>query len=125
MTGSNDGKRSATPSRVADALACAHAAGIVHRDLKPANVVVTETGTAKVLDFGLAKLTAGMDLPTQTSIGMIMGTVAYMSPEQTTGGQVNAASDIFSFGSLLYELTTGRHAFQRDSTLATRADSER
>ena len=84
-------------------------------------MVITETGAAKVLDFGLAKLTAGTDLSTQTTNGMIVGTVAYMSPEQATGRQVDARSDIFSFGSLLYEVTTGRRPFQRDSTVATLA----
>ena len=84
-------------------------------------MIITETGTAKVLDFGLAKLTAGTDLSTQTTNGMIVGTVAYMSPEQATGGQIDARSDIFSFGSLLYEVTTGRRPFQRDSTVATLA----
>ncbi len=105
--------------QIADALSCAHAAGIIHRDLKPANVVITESGAAKVLDFGLAKLTAAPDLSTKTGNGMILGTVAYMSPEQATGAEVDARSDIFSFGSLLYEMITGRRPFQRDSTAKT------
>ncbi|MEP6539423.1 MAG: protein kinase [Bryobacteraceae bacterium] len=107
--------------QIAEALACAHAAGIIHRDLKPGNVIVTETGVAKVLDFGLAKFTSGAVLTTQTGRGMILGTVAYMSPEQATGVPVDPRSDIFSFGLLLYEMTTGRRAFQRDSTAATLA----
>ena len=114
--------------QIADALAAAHAAGIVHRDLKPANIMVTETGLVKVLDFGLAKLTQ----PTQSEVsgtvssmesltgeGRIMGTVAYMSPEQAEGKAVDARSDIFSFGSVLYEMLTGRQAFQGDSTIST------
>jgi len=116
--------------QMADALAAAHAAGIVHRDLKPANVVVAG-GRVKVLDFGLAKLTdrvgpagAGdaltktLDEPA-TDRGVVVGTVAYMAPEQAAGTQVDARADIFSFGAVLHEMVTGRRAFQGDSPLAT------
>jgi serine/threonine protein kinase len=115
--------------QIADALATAHAAGIVHRDLKPANIMVTEKGQTRVLDFGLAKLMqplqedqsgaiSAMKLST-TEEGRIMGTAAYMSPEQAEGKPVDARSDIFSFGSVLYEMVTGRRAFQGDSNLST------
>ena len=110
--------------QIADALAAAHSAGIIHRDLKPANILVTESGQVKVLDFGLAKLTQplngeGIDsssIALSTEEGRIMGTAAYMSPEQAQGKSVDARSDIFSFGAVLYEMATGQRAFPGDNT---------
>jgi TolB-like protein/cytochrome c-type biogenesis protein CcmH/NrfG/predicted Ser/Thr protein kinase len=101
--------------QVADALQAAHARGILHRDLKPSNVVVTSDGKAKLLDFGIAKLGARDARAEQTVDGAVIGTVAYMSPEQAQGRAVDARSDIFSFGALLYELVSGRRAFPGDT----------
>ena len=104
--------------QIADACAAAHARQIVHRDLKPANVMMQPDGRVKVLDFGLAKFVeAAGDASsmTQTAAGTVMGTVAYMSPEQAEGRSIDARSDIFSLGAVLYEIATGRRAFPGDT----------
>jgi serine/threonine protein kinase/tetratricopeptide (TPR) repeat protein len=104
-------------SQVALALGAAHAAGIVHRDIKPANIMVTKAQEVKVLDFGIAKVQRG-GLDTQlTGVGQIVGTIAYMSPEQTRGEDTDHRSDVFSLGCVLYEAATGRKPFQADSAL--------
>lgn len=113
--------------QVAGGLAKAHDSGIVHRDLKPENVMVSKDGYAKILDFGLAKLMESSgeqdisNLPTATRTGMVMGTAGYMSPEQASGRRVDFRSDQFSFGTILYEMATGRRAFQRNTSAETLA----
>src|SRR6266571_1190659 len=114
--------------QVAHGLAAAHEKGIVHRDLKPDNIFITKDGRAKILDFGIAKLTqvegteAQTDIPTRrvdTGPGVVMGTVGYMSPEQVRGQKVDHRSDIFSFGAILYEMLSGRRAFHGESAADT------
>ena len=128
--------------QIADALAAAHAAGILHRDLKPANIMLSaagDKGAIKVLDFGLAKLTDPIDYTPvdervttgtaraaedlQTEEGVVLGTAAYMSPEQAEGKPADARSDVFSFGTVLYEMITGRRAFSGGTKMSSRRPS--
>lgn len=111
---------------ISKGLAAAHAAGIIHRDLKPDNILLTSDGRVKIVDFGLAKLVparaeaaVGETVTMKTDAGTVLGTAAYMSPEQVRGDEVDSRTDIFSLGVVLYELLSGRRAFQADTSVET------
>ena len=114
--------------QIAEGLAAAHERNIVHRDVKPDNLFITKDGRIKILDFGIAKLTRPSDdgarhtgLPTETEVGVVVGTASYMSPEQVRGEAVDPRSDIFSFGAVFYEMLSGHAAFTRDTAPETMA----
>jgi len=121
------GKAIEIGASIADGLSAAHSKGVIHRDLKPDNVFLTEDGRVKILDFGLAQTAratsaqVGEEQPTITQEGTVMGTVGYMSPEQVRGAPVDARSDIFALGCVLYEMVAGRRAFQRETAPQTMA----
>lgn len=124
--GMDEGEALRIALQLADGLAKAHGGKIIHRDLKPANVIVTMDGLVKILDFGPAKLLERTDDDStvtgmRTATGAILGTVSYMSREQAAGRLLDARSDIFSFGAVLYEMLNGRQAFRKDSPAATMA----
>jgi Tol biopolymer transport system component/tRNA A-37 threonylcarbamoyl transferase component Bud32 len=116
--------------QIADGLSCAHKAGVIHRDIKPSNVIVPDSGAVRIVDFGIAKQ-AGSDkmsddetthsMNSLTEEGVVLGTVSYMSPEQAQGKPIDRRSDIFSFGSVLYEMLTGQRAFHADTKVGTLA----
>lgn len=110
--------------QIAEGMAAAHENGVIHRDLKPENIFVLKNGHVKILDFGLAKLLEGVSenattVVHPTSIGVVLGTVGYMSPEQVTGGKADHRSDIFAFGCILYEMVSGRRAFRKETNAET------